>query len=165
VWLCYICAAKIDRDEDRYPVSLLRAWKEQAEEAADRRTLEASTPIQQRSSHIPIPAVDGLSYHLARKKIIEAGWKPRCTWWPHQIGLQIEYGNGHEFWNRGYREMKLASCTGYAFCRFEFVDVYSNVLVVVTAGEEFPEQGYEAGVVNVFLDKDHQGNNGPYGLH
>lgn len=91
---------------------------------------------------------------------MRAGWQPRNTWWPHQIGLQIEYGNGYEFWRRGHREIKAASPTGYAFCRFEFVDVYSNVLVVVTAGEEIPEYGCQAGVVNVFLDTDNEGNNG-----
>ena len=165
IWLCYICAAKIDRDEDRYPTPLLRGWKQQAEEAADRRTAEESAVIQHHSLHSRIPNVDGLSYHDARVLIIEAGWQPRNTWWPQQLGLQIEYGNGYEFWRRGYREIKAASGTGYAFCRFEFVDIYSNVLVVVTAGEELPEDGGQAGVVNVFLDRDEEGNNGPCGVH
>ena len=87
------------------------------------------------------------------------------TWWPHQVGLQTEFGNAHEFWKLGYREIKAAAPTGYAFCRFEFVDVYSNVLVVVTAGEENPEQGCQAGVVNVFLEREDHGHNGPYGVH
>lgn len=165
IWLCHICAARIDRDEDRYPTSLILAWKQQAEEAANRRTTEASALIQPHSPHTRIPNVDGLSYHDARVRIVEAGWQPRDTWWPHQIGLQIEYGNGYEFWRLGYREIKAALGTGYAFCRFEFVDVYSNVLVVVTAGEEIPEEGCEARVVNTFLDRDNQGNNGLYGVH
>lgn len=161
IWLCHICAAKIDRDKHRYPTTLLHAWKQQAEKVADRRTAVASALIGNKSLHTRIPNVDGLSYHDARVQIIEAGWQPRNTWWPHQQGLQIEYGNGYEFWRRGYREIKAASGTGYAFCRFEFVDVYSNVLIVVTAGEESPESGCEAGVVNVFLDKDNHYDSGP----
>ena len=164
IWLCNICAARIDKDEVRYPTPLLRVWKQQAEEAADRRT-EASSLLQSRSPHTPIPNVDGLSYHDARTQIMSAGWQPRNTWWPHHAGLETTCGNGYEFWRRGYREIKATCPTGYAFCRFEFVDVYSNVLVVVTAGEELPEHGCQAGVVNVFLDNDNQGNNGAYGVH
>lgn len=35
IWLCSICAKKIDSDEVRYPVSLLEEWKRQAEKFAD----------------------------------------------------------------------------------------------------------------------------------
>ncbi|KAE8756735.1 hypothetical protein FSO04_27565 [Paraburkholderia madseniana] len=35
IWLCQNCATKIDRDPERYPVTLLKEWKRQAEEAAD----------------------------------------------------------------------------------------------------------------------------------
>ncbi len=34
IWLCSIRATKIDRDENRYPVSVLKDWRYQAEEAA-----------------------------------------------------------------------------------------------------------------------------------
>ncbi|VTR91847.1 Uncharacterized protein OS=Candidatus Methylomirabilis oxyfera GN=DAMO_2872 PE=4 SV=1 [Gemmata massiliana] len=34
IWLCKIHAAVVDRDETRYPVNLLRAWKEEAERRA-----------------------------------------------------------------------------------------------------------------------------------
>lgn len=34
IWLCSNCASRIDRDEGRYPVSVLREWKKQAESAA-----------------------------------------------------------------------------------------------------------------------------------
>lgn len=44
-------------------------------------------------------------------------------------------------------------------------DVDYITLLVVTAGEEIPEDGCQAGVVNVFMDRDNQGNNGPYGVH
>jgi len=36
IWLCKICARKIDLDEISYPVELLHRWKQQAEEAATR---------------------------------------------------------------------------------------------------------------------------------
>lgn len=35
IWLCSICAKKIDSDEARYPVSRLLEWKRQAEKFAD----------------------------------------------------------------------------------------------------------------------------------
>ena len=35
IWLCSICAKKIDSDEARYPVNLLLEWKCQAEKFAD----------------------------------------------------------------------------------------------------------------------------------
>jgi hypothetical protein len=36
IWLCQNCATMIDRDPDRYTVALLKDWKRQAENAADR---------------------------------------------------------------------------------------------------------------------------------
>ncbi|WP_157572453.1 hypothetical protein [Nevskia soli] len=35
VWLCQPCSTKIDQDEERYPPSLLRSWKTEAERLAD----------------------------------------------------------------------------------------------------------------------------------
>jgi hypothetical protein len=35
VWLCQTCAKRIDNDATRYSVTLLRTWKQRAEEAAD----------------------------------------------------------------------------------------------------------------------------------
>lgn len=43
IWLCQNCATMIDRDADRYSVSMLKDWKRQAEEAADRE--HGQTPI------------------------------------------------------------------------------------------------------------------------
>lgn len=37
VWLCAVCADKVDKDEAGYPVALLRQWKEDAEAEARRR--------------------------------------------------------------------------------------------------------------------------------
>ncbi|PRX19151.1 hypothetical protein B0G75_13914 [Paraburkholderia sp. BL18I3N2] len=35
IWLCQNCATMIDRDAARYPVTLLKEWKQQAEQVAD----------------------------------------------------------------------------------------------------------------------------------
>jgi hypothetical protein len=34
LWLCQNCAKLVDNDPDAYPVALLRAWKQQAEDTA-----------------------------------------------------------------------------------------------------------------------------------
>jgi hypothetical protein len=118
--------------------------------------LERGTPQSTREKeHLPIPLIYGKSYHEARKDILELGWQPIQTWWPHHLPeLNIEHGNGHEFWNRGYHEIKSTCPTGYAFCRFEFRDHYQNKLAVITAGEEWTERGMEACVVSIFLESD-----------
>ncbi|WGS50125.1 hypothetical protein LFL96_01030 [Paraburkholderia sp. D15] len=43
IWLCQNCATMIDRDAERYTVAMLKEWKRQAEEAADRE--HGQTPI------------------------------------------------------------------------------------------------------------------------
>lgn len=43
IWLCQNCATMIDRDPARYKVALLKDWKRQAEETADRE--RGQTPI------------------------------------------------------------------------------------------------------------------------
>ncbi|MBB0027245.1 hypothetical protein [Ralstonia pickettii] len=43
IWLCQNCATMIDRDAERYSVAMLKGWKRQAEEAADRE--RGQTPI------------------------------------------------------------------------------------------------------------------------
>lgn len=42
IWLCVVCARKIDHDRDAYPVELLREWKTSAETAA---TQEFGKPL------------------------------------------------------------------------------------------------------------------------
>lgn len=45
IWLCQNCATMIDRDADRYTVEMLKEWRRQAEEAADRE--HGQTPISE----------------------------------------------------------------------------------------------------------------------
>lgn len=43
IWLCKPCAKLVDDDEDRFPTSLLREWKRQAEDTA---RMECETPFR-----------------------------------------------------------------------------------------------------------------------
>jgi len=42
LWLCANCATEIDKDPERFPVSLLRQWKSEAEEEALRLLAHSS---------------------------------------------------------------------------------------------------------------------------
>ena len=101
-----------------------------------------------------IPAISGLSYHKARKIIVEEGWIPLTQrhFYSQQEG-SLQHGSGKVFWDLGYWEV--VSCTGTAegFCRFEFSDSSGRKLVVVTAGMEDPGIPSLARVNRVFFDK------------
>jgi hypothetical protein len=88
--------------------------------------------------HTRIPAIAALTYHKARKKLLAAGWQPVRTIHYNEVKTNpnILYGNGQEFWKRGYYEIELCSGTGLAPCTFVFQDVYGNQLRVATTGEE-----------------------------
>lgn len=97
--------------------------------------------------HLPIPNLNNLIYHEARKKLIDAGWQPRMISPMHREGY-VESGNGSIFLEKGYWEVVSCSGTGLGYCGFEFTDVYGNYLYVVTAGQEIPEEGIYAGVAD-----------------
>jgi len=154
IWLCGRCAKLIDGDVLRYSDSALRQWKRNAEAAAQWELETGGMRIARVESHLPIPQIYGLDYHQARRMLIEAGWQPLATWWPHQLpSLRIDVGNGLEFWKLGYHEIKSTCPTHFAFCRFEFRDVHQNTLAIITAGEEWPERGARAGVISWFFAK------------
>ncbi len=154
IWLCAKCAKLIDSDLLLYTTAFLRSWKIDAETVA-RWELEGTRSSNNHIQHLPIPHIYGLSYHDARKRLIEGGWQPLATWWPHQLSeLNIHVGNGQEFWQCGYHEIKSTCPTGFAFCHFEFRDAYGNKLAVITAGEEWGERQCHAGVVSWFLEPD-----------
>ncbi len=46
IWLCQNCAKLVDNDEEKYPKALLRRWKEDAEQEANRQ-VESSGPREQ----------------------------------------------------------------------------------------------------------------------
>jgi hypothetical protein len=144
----------IDSDVLLYAESVLRSWKSDAEKVAQWELAGTAIP-KNYPKHLAIPQIYGLHYHDARKSLIEGGWQPLATWWPHHLPeLNIKVGNGQEFWKCGYHEIKSTCPTGFAFCRFEFRDSYGNKLAVITAGEEWPERGCQAGVVSWFLEPD-----------
>lgn len=49
VWLCPSCATEIDKDPERFPVRLLRQWKEEAE-------FEATADLSRPSARLGIPS-------------------------------------------------------------------------------------------------------------
>ena len=107
-------------------------------------TLAQDKPCQPRR-HARIPAIKGLDYYKARKRLFAAGWKPLQT--KSSIGPGITTGNGPLFWDRGYREIEYCSGTGMGYCGFLFKDGYGNRLRVTTEGEERPREKLRAGVV------------------
>ncbi len=153
IWLCGLCAKLIDSDALRFTVPFLHAWKHDAEAVARWEIEGGDKSHEAQREHLPIPPIYGISYHDARKLLIEAGWQPLATWWPHHLpDLNIQVGNGREFWGYGYNEIKSTCPTGFAFCRFEFRDAHRSRLAVVTAGEERAETKCQACVVSWFLD-------------
>ncbi|MBE9014308.1 PASTA domain-containing protein [Pseudanabaenaceae cyanobacterium LEGE 13415] len=103
---------------------------------------------------VSVPNIHGLSYGEARKRLIEAGWQPLTKHWSYINDANIQTGNGSVFWEQGYQEIHSCSGTGYGFCSFEFVDVYSNKLKVITAGMEDPARDIKATVVRWYFDRE-----------
>lgn len=94
------------------------------------------------NKHAKLPAVYGLTYHKARKKLLAAGWQPFSTIHHNKANTDpnISSGNGKIFWNMGYSEIESCAGTGLAPCAFLFKDAYGNKLRVTTAGEEYAKQ-------------------------
>lgn len=87
-----------------------------------------------------LPAIKGMTYHKARKVLLAKGWKPVQTIESKDASTSPEtkYGNGREFWKRGYVEVESCSGTGEAPCAFLFRDSKGRRLRVITKGEESP---------------------------
>jgi hypothetical protein len=91
--------------------------------------------------HLPIPNLNDLTYHEARKKLMEAGWQPRIIFSNFSNpSADVKFGNASIFLEQGYGELRFCSGAGLGFCTFEFTDVYGNYLEVVTAGQEDPQE-------------------------
>jgi hypothetical protein len=107
---------------------------------------------QKRTAIAPkVPKITGVSYDVARKRLIAAGWKPSLHPRSYANSPNIQGGNGQVFWKKGYREIAESSGTGKAFCRFLFQDANGRILTVTTAGEEDPNGAYKAVVNNYSL--------------
>jgi hypothetical protein len=136
----------------------MHGWKREAEFQADlemavRRPSEY-LPQPSSALHAPIPRMAGLTYDDARARLLEAGWQPRMRHWSHGNDLNVQAGNGGEFWKRGYWEIINAWPTGLSQCTFAFHDVYGNFLTVMTEGEEDSIEGWHARVSNWFFTKE-----------
>lgn len=156
IWLCQKCAKLVDNDPVRYALTVLRDWKRLAEERAISE-LEGNAPKELPlagilPSHVPVPNLFGLDYDDARAQLIEAVWQPFMHHWSHADSIDIRYGNGPVFWQRGYHEIESSSGTSSAICSFKFVDVYGNLLKVITAGEEDAENAIKASVLRWFFE-------------
>jgi hypothetical protein len=161
VWLCQTCSKRIDSDDCRYSVHEIRSWKVSSEAAA-LRALEGQTaaeyfPQPPSAKHVPIPKIGGLTYEEARPLLLMAGWQPLRSHWSHDQDLFMRFGNGRYFWGKGYTEIANFSGTGLAHCTFNFVDIYRNKLVVVTAGEVDEELESTAYVWSWYFEGDHAG--------
>ncbi len=77
----------------------------------------------------PMPLKKGMPYKEARQILIKQGWKPNFGGKPNLKDRSVK-----ELFDLGYQEIKDCSGTGYAPCRFEFINQKGEVLVVVTAG-------------------------------
>lgn len=100
-----------------------------------------------------IPNINGLSYHDARKKLIDIGWIPLASHYNYNEPDHT-YGNGKVFWEMGYWENTGCAGTGAGNCRFEYEDPSRRLLIVITAGLEVPSESIEAHVTRVFLEKN-----------
>jgi len=154
VWLCQRCAKLVDSDPMRFPTALLNDWK-RAAEAGARAELEAQLPHAKATAagahapHSPLPQMQGMTYHDARKQLIELGWQPRARHWSHARHPDVIAAA--EMWKCGYWEVINAWGTGLGRITFAFHDVYGNFLTVQTEGEESPEDGYQARVTNWYF--------------
>lgn len=81
LWLCSNCAAKIDRDDERYPAELLHAWKALAEDTALREQgkklpaeSDAIDTLTAAFTGVPKSLLSKSIYHVheANKKALEA---------------------------------------------------------------------------------------------
>jgi hypothetical protein len=93
----------------------------------------------------------GMKYSVAREIILNAGWQASYTRWQ-----DIPFGIGQEsdiYYNNGWREVKSCAGTGTAPCRFEFHDIYYNILVVVTEGGCSDEEKCDPQVSSWSLEK------------
>jgi hypothetical protein len=160
IWLCQKCAKLVDNDSVRYTLKVLQDWKHISEATAlkelEGNVAKEPNPTGVSTSHIAIPNLYGLDYDDARAQLLEVGWQPSLNHWSHGDNIDIRYGNGPVFWQKGFHEIESSSGTGYAFCSFKFVDVYGNNLTVITAGEEYPDRDIKASVVRWFLDSSPQ---------
>lgn len=84
---------------------------------------------------VPTALRQEMSYHEARKLILNAGWQVEYR---NPNGNRQLTGSLYRLVNNfGYNEFADCSGTGAGFCLASFFDAYGNKLAVVTARNEF----------------------------
>ena len=108
----------------------------------------ANEPQCYPNKHASLPIITNKTYHKARKILLAKGWQPLQTknFNIAPVDPDIAYGNGKNFWAKGYIEVEACAGTGTAPCAFLFTDVYGSKLRVFTEGEENPRSKSYASV-------------------
>lgn len=103
--------------------------------------VHAKEPQCSPKKHASVPVITAMTYHKARKILLAKGWQPLQTknFNTASDDPDIAYGNGKDFWAKGYVEVEACAGTGTAPCAFLFKDVYGTTLRIFTSGEEIPE--------------------------
>jgi hypothetical protein len=104
---------------------------------------------------LPIPKVEGSTYHKAHLEIIKSGWQPLQT----NSDDNDLHGQAKTFFDIGYKEVGDCAGTGLGICRFHFKDNCSNIINVITAGEEVPEMSAYAVVKNAIIMSNEEKSN------
>lgn len=96
--------------------------------------LLCAAPSRAEARPAGVPRIEGLSYPVARSRLIRAGWRPYAAPGPRAAGA-LESGNGPYVRARGWREAEDCAGSGPAPCLFRFRGPRGRVIHVVTLGE------------------------------
>ncbi|MBU9621420.1 hypothetical protein KTE47_27820 [Burkholderia multivorans] len=117
IWLCSICAKKIDSDEARYPVNLLLEWKLQAERFAD----------EEMGSPRPVVTAPAQSDYVC----------PHCTTGFSKKQFICLGCRGQILWGATIEERKAAALFGALMSGFAVISIYDKLnirLINLTSG-------------------------------
>lgn len=103
--------------------------------------------------HPPIPQIEQITYHKARKQLLANGWKPVVTQLYRESKLKKLTDSSREkiYLDMGYTEVESCASAGYTPCLMIFNDGKGVQLKVYTSGEELPEYKAYAIVKNIEL--------------
>ena len=79
IWVCSLCHALVDSDEDRYTAEILREWRQSAEQAALAELSAGISPAE-----IPGAKAGGVGGSVS--------WDPHSTWAPKAVRLGLSTG-------------------------------------------------------------------------
>ncbi|MCU0653069.1 MAG: hypothetical protein MUD10_02310 [Candidatus Pacebacteria bacterium] len=150
---CYYQVAVAKKDVsicDKITPDMIQTYS--GSEDTSKEACRAAVLREQACEGLPIPKVEGLTYHKARIEIIKSGWRPLQT---NSDDNELS-GQAKNFFDAGYKEVDDCAGTGKAYCRFLFKDSCANIIKVVTAGEEIPKLNAFAAVegITVMTEKE-----------